>query len=200
MLNLALASNLHWVETMERRASDSERPTLPCPADTREARTANVEPDERVTTRPPPGVIREALRESARVLSGKDVVGERRSFFRVRTEMEVSIEADSHVFTATSVNLSPGGMLVSTYRSLPRGLVVSVEFDLPASRVVAEAVVSWSCGSSEGRLPGYGIAFTDLSRFDRTLIESYCARLAPEAYPRLSTVRELGAFDRRLAG
>jgi hypothetical protein len=182
---------------MERRASDSERPTVPCPPDTR---LYGVEGLERVTSRPPAGVIREALRESARVLSGKDVVGERRSFFRVRTEMEVSVEAETHVFTATSVNLSPGGMLISTYRALPRGLVISVEFDLPASRVVAEAVVSWSCGSSEGRLPGYGIAFTELSRFDRTLIESHCARLAPEAYPRFSAVRELGAYDRRLAG
>jgi uncharacterized protein (TIGR02266 family) len=208
-----LASNLHWVKVMERRASDSERPTVPCPSEEREEREAGSDDVEPVTRRIPShapnspncdvGVHREALRESSRVLSGRDVAGERRTFFRVRTALDVSIEAESHVFTATSVNLSPGGLLVSTYRALPRGLVISVEFDLPASRVMAEAVVSWSCEAREGRLPGYGIAFTDLSRFDRTLIESFCARLAPEAYPRLGVARDgrdSGALDRRLAG
>jgi uncharacterized protein (TIGR02266 family) len=182
-----LASILHLSRSMERRASDSERPTLPCPREP--------EPEPEQTE---PRAERENVRESGRVM-----LGERRSFFRVRTELEISIEADSHAFTATSVNLCPGGLLVSTYRALPRGLVVSVEFDLPASRVVAQAAVSWSREAGEGKIPGYGFAFTELTRFDRTLIESYCARLAPEAYPRLAPVRSgfpLASFDRRLAG
>ena len=32
-------------------------------------------------------------------------------------------------------------------------------------------------------MPGYGIAFTELTRFDRTLIEAFCATHAPDAYP-----------------
>ncbi len=123
--------------------------------------------------------------------SGLVPVGERRSLFRVRAELEVSLGADSHFFTASSVNLSPGGLLVSTYRALSRGMHLSVEFDLPASRVVAQGEVVWSREASRGSMPGYGIAFTDLSRFDRTLIESYCARLAPEAYPQHAPVRRL---------
>ena len=182
-----LASILHLLNGMERRASDSERPTLPCPrAVEAEAQEAELE------------AARANVRESGRVM-----LGERRSFFRVRTELDISIEADSHVFTATSVNLCPGGLLVSTYRALPRGLVVSVEFDLPASRVVAQAAVCWSREAGQGKIPGYGFAFTELTRFDRTLIESYCARLAPEAYPRLAAMRSgfpFGAMDRRLAG
>jgi hypothetical protein len=125
--------------------------------------------------------------------------GERRNFFRVRAELDVSISADTHVFTAMSVNLCPGGLLVSTYRALPHGIVVGVEFDLPASRVVAQAMVRWSFEGSVGRVPGYGIAFTDLTRFDRTLIESFCARLAPEAYPRFASSRP-PAEHSRLAG
>jgi hypothetical protein len=82
---------------------------------------------------------------------------------------------------------------VSTYRALSLGATLSVEFDLPAARVVAQGEVVWSREASPGSMPGYGIAFTELSRFDRTLIESYCARLAPEAYPQ-------HAPERRLAG
>jgi len=188
---------------MDRRVSDSERPTLPCP---RSAEAAGQAELVRVSTRwgdtPHAPGHHDAVRESARVAApGLGIRGgERRTFFRVRTELDVSIAADSHVFTATSVNLCPGGLLVSTYRALPRGLVVSVEFDLPASRVVAQAVVRWSCEASEGKIPGYGIAFTELTRFDRTLIESFCARLAPEAYPRFAPSHAPGAFARRLAG
>jgi hypothetical protein len=142
-------------------------------------------------------VVRERGCDGAECRDGHD--GERRNFFRVRAELDVSISADTHVFTAMSVNLCPGGLLVSTYRALPHGIVVGVEFDLPASRVVAQAMVRWSFEGSVGRVPGYGIAFTDLTRFDRTLIESFCARLAPEAYPRFASSRP-PAEHSRLAG
>jgi uncharacterized protein (TIGR02266 family) len=157
---------------MDRRPSLSERPTVPCPPRSDALLKADVEGDR--------------VRESGRVL-----VGERRSLFRVRTELDISLGADSHFFTAGSVNMSPGGLLVSTYRALSRGMVLSVEFDLPASRVVAQGEVVWTREASPGSMPGYGIAFTELSRFDRTLIESYCARLAPEAYPQHAPMRRL---------
>jgi uncharacterized protein (TIGR02266 family) len=161
---------------MDRRPSFSERPTVPCPP--RSEVLARVGERDRVHPR---------LRDSGLV----PVVGERRGLFRVRTELDISIGADSHFFTASSVNLCPGGLLVSTYRALSRGMTLSVEFDLPASRVVAQGEVVWSREASPGSMPGYGIAFTELSRFDRTLIESYCARLAPEAYPQQAPSRRL---------
>jgi uncharacterized protein (TIGR02266 family) len=167
------------------QASDYERPTLPCPP-------KGAGPG--ATDAPAARSREDARRESSEVR-----VGERRLFFRVRTDLEITIVADSHAFTARSVNLSPGGLLVSTYRALAEGLVVGVEFDLPASRVIAQASVVWSCEAGGGRLPGYGIEFTELTRFDRTLIESFCARLAPEAYPRFASSPPSG-LDRRLAG
>jgi uncharacterized protein (TIGR02266 family) len=112
--------------------------------------------------------------------------------FRVRAQLDISLGADSHFFSASSVNLSPGGLHVSTYRALSRGMKLSVEFDLPAARVVAQGEVVWSREATGGLMPGYGIAFTELSRFDRTLIESFCSRLAPEAYPPVSSRRMAG--------
>ena len=116
----------------------------------------------------------------------------RRALPRVGVDLEVSLGTDASHFTARCVNLSPGGLLISTFRRLEPGFVLSVEFDLPASRVVAEGVVRWSREATDLAMPGYGVAFTELTRFDRTLIESFCAELAPEAYR--------GFFERRLAG
>jgi uncharacterized protein (TIGR02266 family) len=163
---------------MDRRPSLSERPTVPCP------------PRSEAVLK---GGERDRVPHSydTAVDSGPVLAGERRSLFRVRAELDISIGADSHFFTASSVNLSPGGLLVSTYRALSRGTTLSVEFDLPAARVVAQGQVVWSREASPGSMPGYGIAFTELSRFDKTLIESYCGRLAPEAYPQHAPVRRL---------
>jgi hypothetical protein len=125
--------------------------------------------------------------------SGSMRVGERRSFLRVAVDLEVSLGAETGPFTARSVNLCPSGLLVSSFRVLDLGLPLSVEFDLPASKVVTQGVVLWSRDATFWSIPCYGIAFTELTRFDRTLILAFCASLAPDAYPGFSS-------DRRLAG
>src|SRR5580704_3932647 len=78
---------------MDRRPSFSERPTVPCPP--RSEVLAKAGERDRVHPR---------LRDSGMV----PVVGERRGLFRVRAELDISIGADSHFFTASSVNLCPG--------------------------------------------------------------------------------------------
>jgi uncharacterized protein (TIGR02266 family) len=167
---------------MDRRPSFSERPTVPSPPRSDVLAGAEATAGERDRT----PYLRDAARES-----GRAPVGERRGLFRVRTELDISLGADGHFFTARSVNLSPGGLLVSTYRAIARGATLSIEFELPASRVMAQGEVVWSREASLGSIPGYGVAFTEMSRFDRTLIESYCAHLAPEAYPQQAPVRRL---------
>lgn len=117
---------------------------------------------------------------------------ERRAFLRVDVDLEISLGPEETHFTAQGVNLSPGGVLVSTFRVLEPGSLLPVEFDLPVSHVVAEGVVLWSREATDESRPRYGIAFTELTRFDRTLIEAFCAAHAPEAYASF--------LDRRLAG
>jgi len=118
----------------------------------------------------------------------------RRTFLRVDVDLEVSLGVEAGHFTAQCANLCPGGVLISTFRTLRPGSAVSVEFDLPASRVVTQGVVLWSREATRRSRPGYGIAFTELTRFDRTLIEAFCTALAPDAYARIS------APDQRIAG
>jgi Tfp pilus assembly protein PilZ len=107
---------------------------------------------------------------------------ERRTAPRLDVELDVSLGSDTHYFTAQARDLSCGGLFVETYRALPIGEELSVEFDLPAGRVVTRGVVCWAREARyEGGAassPGYGIAFREMSRFTRPLIESFCRGLA----------------------
>jgi Tfp pilus assembly protein PilZ len=93
----------------------------------------------------------------------------------------VSLGSDTHYFTVQARDLSCGGLFVETYRALSLGEELSVEFELPAGRVVTRGVVCWvreaqhDGGSASS--PGYGIAFREMSRFTRPLIESFCRGL-----------------------
>jgi uncharacterized protein (TIGR02266 family) len=107
-------------------------------------------------------------------------VEERRGSPRVDLEIDVSVGSEAHYFTAQSGDLSSGGLFVATYRALPTDGELLIEFDLPAGRVVAKGQVRWVREAHAGFSPGYGIAFTALSRFDRTLVDSFCrSRVGP---------------------
>jgi Tfp pilus assembly protein PilZ len=106
------------------------------------------------------------------------VAGERRAAQRWGVELDVSVGADAHYFTAQARDLSCGGMYIETYRALAVGEELSIEFDVPAGRAVTKGVVAWVREARGDQAPGYGVAFRDVSRFTRPLIESYCRSLA----------------------
>jgi uncharacterized protein (TIGR02266 family) len=153
---------------MQQKPSLSERPTVPCPPPwlvKREAPASAVSQPPRGGATPCPSPPRK---------SGTVSAHDRRIHPRVHVAFDVSLGSESHYFSAPCADLSPGGLFVSTYRVLVPGAELSVEFDLPASRVVAKGRVRWVREAADGASPGYGIAFTQLSRFDRTLIETFC--------------------------
>jgi len=117
---------------------------------------------------------------TSRVLSrsGTMMAVERRAAQRWGVELDVSVGADAHYFTAQARDLSCGGMCIETYRALEVGDELSIEFDVPAGRAVTKGVVVWQHEAGGGRPPGYGVEFRDVSRFTRPLIESYCRNLA----------------------
>jgi uncharacterized protein (TIGR02266 family) len=109
--------------------------------------------------------------------SGEMPSCERRGAQRLEVELDVSLGSDDHFFTATARDLSCGGLFVETYRALPLGGELSVEFELPAGRVVTRGVVCWVREARGGTSPGYGIAFREVSRFTRPLIDGFCKGL-----------------------
>ncbi len=104
---------------------------------------------------------------------------DRRDASRVEVDLDVSLGTHAHYFTAQARDLSHGGLFVETYRALALGEELSVEFELPAGRVVAKGIVRWVREAQGSRSPGYGIAFQGLSRFTRPLIDCFCRSLAP---------------------
>lgn len=103
---------------------------------------------------------------------------ERRSSSRAPVDLDVSIGSDDHFFTATASDLSTGGLFVETYRALPVGCELSIEFEVPAGRFVGRGVVAWAREAQGNRAPGYGIRFGEQSRYARPLLEGFCRSLA----------------------
>ena len=106
--------------------------------------------------------------------SGTQFTAERRGEPRTEVVLDVSVGSESHYFTAQSCDLSTGGLFLATYRALPKNGELSIEFDLPAGRVVAKAGVCWVRESQGGKSPGYGVSFVGLSRWSHALIDSFC--------------------------
>lgn len=104
---------------------------------------------------------------------------DRRSDLRLRLDVLVTLDSESQFFTGLANDISRGGVFVSTYRDIPIGEEVWLEFDLPAGRVLARGAVRWKRLASEGVTPGVGVSFTELSPDARHCIESFCALRQP---------------------
>jgi uncharacterized protein (TIGR02266 family) len=108
--------------------------------------------------------------------------GDRRSFERVPLETEVSLESDSQFFAGLSGDVSEGGIFVATWRTLPIGAHVTVQFLLPTGETVsATGVVRWTRASAGEVPPGLGIAFESVPEASLQQITSFC-RFRPPLY------------------
>jgi uncharacterized protein (TIGR02266 family) len=105
-----------------------------------------------------------------------------RSATRTRLEVEVTLDSESQFFSGLTRDISRGGVFVATYRILPVGRAVVLEFTLPdESRVTATGQVRWIRDEvGDGTAPvGMGIVFDTLSDEDRARIEAFCVARDP---------------------
>ncbi len=105
-----------------------------------------------------------------------------RSFPRIALAVQIGLESDSHFFSGLSGDVSEGGVFVQTYRELPLGSEVEIDFDLPTGRVSTHGTVRWHRSPSESAPPGVGIAFQNLAGEARSLIHDFCEARAPLYY------------------
>lgn len=112
----------------------------------------------------------------------RDSHGDRRSFDRVPLETEVSLSSESQFFAGLSGDISTGGVFVATYRVLPVGAHVTVEFALGDRAVSTKGTVRWLREASGDTPPGVGIAFDELTDESRRDIVAFCERRAPLYY------------------
>lgn len=109
---------------------------------------------------------------------------EHRSSQRVAVSVDIHLASDSHFFSGLSGDISEGGLFLSTYRPLPIGSEVDLEFSLPGSEETlhARGEVRWLREHSVHEPRGVGIAFGALSEHDRERIHRFCTMRPPLYY------------------
>lgn len=112
------------------------------------------------------------------------VAEEQRASQRVAVGVDIHLASDSHFFSGLSGDISEGGLFLSTYRSLPVGSAVEIEFSLPGSGTPlhARGEVRWLREHSTGQPQGVGIAFDHLEEDDRERIHRFCTMRPPLYY------------------
>jgi len=109
---------------------------------------------------------------------------EQRASRRVALEVDIHLASESHFFSGLSGDISEGGLFLSTYRPLPVGTQVDVEFSLPGIEraVHAHGEVRWIREHSADQSRGVGIAFEGLADEDRDVIHTFCGARPPLYY------------------
>ena len=88
--------------------------------------------------------------------------------------------SDSQFFAGITGDVSMGGLFVATYRKLPIGARVAVQFSIEDDvSVVAEGTVRWIREASMDTPPGLGIEFERLGGEALRDIAAFCEHRRP---------------------
>jgi uncharacterized protein (TIGR02266 family) len=99
---------------------------------------------------------------------------------RVFFEVEIGLSSESNFYTGLTLDVSSGGVFVSTHQPAASGSEVTLFFVLPSGHPVeVTGVVRWTRTASEDSTPGMGVAFTQLEAADLAAIAEYCGYRAP---------------------
>ena len=125
----------------------------------------------------PPELVRHSSGMRLRVESSRPPAAENRTSPRVSLAVDIHLASHSHFFSGLSGDISEGGVFLSTYRSLPIGSAVDLEFSLPGSdrSLHVRGTVRWVREHSPFGPRGVGIAFEELSPDARNLIHEFCS-------------------------
>lgn len=106
---------------------------------------------------------------------------ERRSNERTPFLADLEFAEDAQFFTGLSLDISEGGLFVSTYTEIPLGTRLVLAFELPdGTAVEARGEVRWRrTHGMDGERPGIGIAFTELPDDARQRIAALCEKRPP---------------------
>ncbi len=106
----------------------------------------------------------------------------RRKHPRIALSVEIDLASESHFFSGLSGDVSEGGVFVETYRNIPVGSEVALDFALPNGTIHAHGEVKWHRNKSDTSPPGLGVEFEGLSDEQQKVISTFCARRAPLFY------------------
>src|SRR5581483_4604154 len=105
---------------------------------------------------------------------------ERRRYFRQPVKMQVQVSAQSKILSATSTNISEGGMALLLREALPKGAKPSLKFCLPHTDVPieVEAEVAWADGKGLA-----GFRFHEVPKEIQNRLEHWLDARIEEEFP-----------------
>ena len=105
---------------------------------------------------------------------------ERRRYFRQPVKMQVKLVLGGKTFTATSTNISEGGMALLLREGLPKGATPQLQFALPGSDIHMDlaAEVAWT--DVKGLA---GLRFQHVPKSSRTELEHWLDARMEEEFP-----------------
>jgi uncharacterized protein (TIGR02266 family) len=124
---------------------------------------------------------------------------EKRADARLPIEMDVEVEGAAHRFTATTADLSAGGMFIVTQRDMPIGVEVMLGFTLPNGKLIEVlGLVQWQTNGGDaldGSVlpPGIGVSFFCPEPEAKATLAEFCRVREPLYY---ANVTASGEFER----
>ena len=105
---------------------------------------------------------------------------ERRRYFRQPVKTEVKVILESKTLTATSTNISEGGIALLLHEALPKGATPQLKLSLPDSsiRIEVEAEVAWA--NFKGLA---GLRFHNMPKATQALLEAWLDDRMEEEFP-----------------
>ena len=105
---------------------------------------------------------------------------ERRRYFRQPVKMDVNVVLEGKTLTATSTNISEGGIAILLREALPKGATPILKFSLPDSsvKVEVEAEVAWA--NFKGLA---GLRFHSMSKAAQAQLEEWLDDRMEEEFP-----------------
>jgi uncharacterized protein (TIGR02266 family) len=172
---------LHWIRTLRDTASWSARPPIEEAKDDTAIRRVSLLPDAGAADDDPRFSDEERPTKFAYFKPPSAKPAERRTSERTPWIADLEFGEDAQFFTGLSLDISEGGLFVTTYTTIPIGTRLVLSFELPdGTKVEARGEVRWvRSEAAGGERPGVGIAFTELPSGVRERIAELCARQPP---------------------
>src|SRR5215467_3825457 len=105
---------------------------------------------------------------------------ERRRYFRQPVKIEVKVVLDGKTLTATSTNISEGGMAVMLREALPKGATPTLKFSLPDSSIHIEVAAEVAWADFKGLA---GLRFHNMPRMAQAQLEEWLDDRMEQEFP-----------------
>ncbi len=113
-----------------------------------------------------------------------DPAAEKRGSQRVPVRLEVNFQSIDSFLSEYAMNISRGGLFVSTRKPLDVGTKLTLQFTIPDAAVPIKinGEVAWvtTYDKASQLIPGMGIKFRELSDGDRKKLEEFIDSLKPQ--------------------